>query len=130
MMSSTSSCLASMSAVCLLRTCFSTYSLPTNIFWLSLQPYLPSSMTQSGVCDSKGREAGSMPCMYLRHRPRETFGSSCADIGHAEHASSILETGGMSTGTPNWSIHVRASIAYLFSSILMTCSSIHSSMSC
>ena len=45
--SSTSSCLASMTAVCLLRTCFSTYSLPTNIFWLSLQPHLPSRISVS-----------------------------------------------------------------------------------
>ena len=45
--SSTSCCLASMTAVCLLRTCFSTYSLPTNSFWLSLQPHLPHQATRT-----------------------------------------------------------------------------------
>ena len=54
-MSSTSSCLASMTEVCLLRTCLSTYSLPTNIFWLSLHPHLQFITALSRLCDCRGK---------------------------------------------------------------------------
>lgn len=129
--SSTSCCLASMTAVCLLRTCFSTYSLPTNSFWLSLQPHLPHQATPTErECRleaihilTSSRDALSLQWVY-----------ECTDLqqqilegklhSHSKLRSIVL---GITIGAFQADIKMWA---YFLSSIFVTWSSIHSSSSC